>query len=64
MTTMRTYEIFRQIVIYKNKIIQVYATGKWTYSLVHNTCSYEHRDYLGSAVTFFSSIPSVTEWHN
>jgi len=63
--TMRTYETFRQIVIHKNKIIiRMYATGKWTYGLVRNTCSYEYRDYLGSAVIvlfFIQSIPSVME---
>jgi hypothetical protein len=36
-------------VIHKNKIL-MYATGRWTYGLVINTCYYEHRDFLGSAV--------------
>ena len=63
--TMRTFEIFRQIVIHNNKIIiRMYATEKLTYGLVRNTCSYEYRDYLGSVVIvlfFIQSIPSVME---
>jgi uncharacterized protein (DUF2132 family) len=61
--TMRTYETFRQIVIYKNKIIQVYAQGSGltVWSIIPVRMNIE---CFGSAVAVFSSICSATEWHN